>query len=261
MKTPKVSFRDPTALPLPNIALVSAEYIAYAITYIHTFSTKGSHSKIAVIGWSQGTVDTQWALKYWPSTNALVTDFIAISPDFKGTYQQLICPGFHLKVPCAPGPAQQINSSEFLKTLRSGGGGSAIVPTTVVYSATDESVQPEDRGEGASSWMGDRNGVGAANIRVQDVCEGKGPGGGTYTHSSVLMHPVTWALVQDALKHDGPGDIKRIDLEAECRNIAAAGLSVEDVQDTVMLLVSAFVQIVMYPGKGFSEPEIKGYAR
>jgi len=200
-------------------------------------------------------------LKYWPSTNSIVTDFIAISPDFNGTYQQLICPGFHLKVPCAPGPAQQINKSAFLKTLRRDGGDSAIVPTTVVYSATDESVQPEDGDERASSWIGNRNGVGATNARVQDVCRGKGPGGGTYTHSGVLMHPVTWALVQDALKHDGPGSIERIDVETECRKVVADGLGVDDVLDTVMLLVRAFVQIVMYPGKRFSEPKIMEYAR
>lgn len=27
----------------------------------------------------------QWALKYWPSTRATVSDFIAVSPDISGT--------------------------------------------------------------------------------------------------------------------------------------------------------------------------------
>ena len=134
------------------------------------------------------------------------------------------------------------------------------MPTTVVYSATDESVQPQAGDSSASSWMNDSRNVGVTNARVQDVCAGKGAGGGTYTHSSVLMHPVAWALVQDALKNEGPGQLSRINLDVECKKIAADGLSVQDVLDTVVLLLKAFVQIVLYPTKAFTEPEIKAYA-
>ncbi|KAJ5281001.1 hypothetical protein N7478_006373 [Penicillium angulare] len=42
----------------------NAQHVAYAINYIATRTQK----KVAVIGWSQGNLSIQWALKYWPST-------------------------------------------------------------------------------------------------------------------------------------------------------------------------------------------------
>jgi hypothetical protein len=63
-------------------AQVNAENVAYDINYI---STLCADNLLAVISWSQGGLNTQWALKYWPSTRAVVKDFIAINPVFHGT--------------------------------------------------------------------------------------------------------------------------------------------------------------------------------
>ncbi|KKA17574.1 Lipase, partial [Rasamsonia emersonii CBS 393.64] len=87
---------DPVWVNIPKASLgdvrVNSEYVAYAINYISGVSAS---SNVSVISWSQGGINTQWALKYWPSTRSVVSDFIALSPDFHGTIESiLVCPGF-----------------------------------------------------------------------------------------------------------------------------------------------------------------------
>lgn len=253
------SYADPVWLNIPTMlnqdAQISAEYVAYALNYISAIS---SSKNISVLAWSQGNVDTQWALKYWPSTRTVISDFLSMSPDFKGTYEILICPGFPL-VPCDAGPTQQINTSTFLKTLRADGGDAALVPTTVLYSSTDESVQPQPSGSAASSYLLDTNNIGVSNSRIQDVCAGK-VAGGVVTHSGVLFNALSWALVEDALQHEGPGNVERLDLESVCAKEKADGLDVSDVLQTQVLLAEAFVRILEYPVKVTEEPAIMAYA-
>lgn len=80
------SIGDPVWLNIPgyllNDAQTNAEYVAYAINYIYGIS---NNREVAVFGWSQGNIDTQWAFKYWPSTRNRTTDFVAFSPDYHGT--------------------------------------------------------------------------------------------------------------------------------------------------------------------------------
>jgi hypothetical protein len=90
------TFADPLWLNIPGFTLgdiqVSAEYVAYAIHYISGI-TGGKN--VSIVTWSQGSLDTQWALKYWPSTRGLVSDHIAISGDYHGTtLAYALCPGF-----------------------------------------------------------------------------------------------------------------------------------------------------------------------
>lgn len=77
---------DPVWLNIPgfllNDAQVNAEYVAYAINYIHGISNS---RRVAVAAWSQGNINAQWAYKYWPSTRAIVTDHVGFSPDYHGT--------------------------------------------------------------------------------------------------------------------------------------------------------------------------------
>lgn len=170
-------------IPGPSLsdAQVNADYVAYAINYI---SALCANKDVAVISWSQGGLDTQWALKYWPTTRSAVQDFIALSPDFHGTIEEaVVCPALTFVV-CTPSIWQQAWESEFIRTLRSDGRDSAYMPTTVVYSSFDEIVQPTS-GSDASALLGDVRDVGVTIAHLQTVCAGQ-PAGGFYTHEGVL---------------------------------------------------------------------------
>lgn len=62
----QTSYADPVWLNIPTMlnqdAQISAEYVAYALNYINAINSSPSQ-KVAVLAWSQGNVDTQWALK------------------------------------------------------------------------------------------------------------------------------------------------------------------------------------------------------
>lgn len=239
---------------LPD-AQVNAEYVAYAINYISALCAK---QDVAIISWSQGGLDTQWALKYWPSTRSAVQDFVALSPDFHGTIEEgVVCPALTF-VACTPSIWQQAWESEFVRTLRADGGDSAYVPTTTVYSSFDEIVEPMS-GPDASALLGDVRGVGVTNAHLQTVCAGQ-PAGGYYTHEGVLYNPLTWALAIDAIVHDGPGDLSRLDLAGVCGQVLAPELDLEDLFGTEGLLLVAGAEVVSYQPHATGEPPIRPYA-
>jgi pimeloyl-ACP methyl ester carboxylesterase len=251
---------DPVWLNIPGAMLddaqSNAEHIAYAINYIASLSSR----KVALLGWSQGNLDAQWALKYWPSARARVTDLVAISPDYHGTVNAYaLCPGFP-KTPCCPGVRQQDYGSAYVAALRRNGGDSAYVPTTNIYSSLfDEIVQPQS-GDSASGRLLDARRVGVTNNQVQKICPGQ-PGGAFYTHEGVLFNSVAWALARDALTHDGPGRTDRIDLNEVCAQFAAPGLSLTDALATEGLIPLAAANILLHPQKEFVETPLRAYAR
>lgn len=69
-----------------------------------------------------------------------------------------VCPALTFVI-CTPAIWQRVWEAEFIRTLRSDGGDSAYVPTTVVYSSFDEIVEPMTR-PNASALLGDARGVG-----------------------------------------------------------------------------------------------------
>lgn len=62
-------------------AQTTAEYIAYNIRQLAQQSSTG---KVFVIGHSQGNINIQWALAFFPSTRDLVSGFISLAADFEG---------------------------------------------------------------------------------------------------------------------------------------------------------------------------------
>jgi hypothetical protein len=213
----------------------------------------------AIVTWSQGSMDAQWAFKYWPSIPKIVTDHIAISPDYHGTIvAYILCPGFATgdSIACVPSVIQQDYNSKFVTKLRSNGGDSAYVPTTTVYSLTDEIVESQD-GTAASGFINDARHVGASNTFLQGACLGH-PAGLLYTQEGVLYNPMAYALVVDALQHTGPGSFERV--TSSCQDIVAPGLSLSDVIETEALILLAVMNIFSYLPKTLSEPPIKTYA-
>lgn len=220
-----------------------------------------ANKNVSVISWSQGGLNTQWALKFWPSTRSIVSNFIAMSPDYKGTVEAfLACTGIPLldTLTCAPSVFQQRSASNFVKTLSADGGNSAFVPTTTVFSATDEVVEPQS-GPDASALLADERGVGVTNNLVQQVCAGQ-PGGGLYTHEGVLYNPLAGALAVDALMNGGPGQVSRINVQKTCAQLTTPGLGLSDVLLTESTIVIAAVNILTFPQKVNTEPPIMSYA-
>ncbi|KAH8795322.1 hypothetical protein BGZ57DRAFT_809880 [Hyaloscypha finlandica] len=253
------SFADPVYLNVPqnllNDAQANAEHVAYALQYLYAMTSK----KPAIVTWSQGSLNAQWAFKYWPSIPKIVTDHIAISPDYHGTVlAYILCPGFTTAnaIACVPSVIQQEYNSNFITKLRSNGGDSAYVPTTTVYSLTDEIVQPQE-GTAASGFLNDARNVGVSNTFLQGACLAE-PAGLLYTHEGVLYNPVAYALVVDALQHPGPGSFSRV--SGQCGAIVAPGLSLSDVIETEALIPLAVLNIFAYSPKVDSEPVLKAYA-
>ncbi|RAH50490.1 esterase/lipase family protein [Aspergillus brunneoviolaceus CBS 621.78] len=255
-------FGDPVWLNIPgrmcDASARNAEYVAYAIHYL---SARCAHPHIAVIAWSQGCITTQWALKYWPSARGPVQSFVALAADFAGTVAAwALCP-FPGTQPGTPAVWNQTRNATFIRTLRSGGGDSAYVPTTSIYSATDEVVQPQC-GPGASAFLADARGVGVTNCELQlHVPRSFAAAGGLFcSHEAVLYHPLAWALIADAIQHGGPGSLERIDLATVCRRGRAEGIGLVDAARTQALAAGALKQILFFSPKSWREPELPGYA-
>lgn len=253
------SVADPVYLIVPHTLLddvqVNAEFVAYALQYLNAMTNR----TVAAVTWSQGSVDTQWALKYWPSVRKIVTDHIPISGDYGGTtLAYLLCPGFSAgnQYLCTPAILQQTQGARFIHQLRSNDGDSAFVPTTSVYSAADEIVQPQ-LGEGASAFIKDVRGVGVSNIYLQRDCASQ-PSGGLYLHEGVLYNPTAYALIIDALTHDGPGSLSRV--TNSCRDSVAPGLNTASVIQAETLIPSLLYRALTYSSKLVEEPAIKSYA-
>lgn len=245
---------DPVWLNIPDLLLGDAqqhaEYVAYAVNYISGISGK---RQVSVAAWSQGSIDSQWAFKYWPSARKLVTDLITFSGDYAGTINAnfLATPGIALP----PAVLQQAAGSNFIKTLRSNGGDSAYVPTTSIYSSFfDEIVQPQ-AGTGASAFIQDARKVGVSNTEVQQICPGA-PAGSFYTHEGVMYNPLSFALLKDALQHNGPGLVSRLPTTNLCLNFLTPGLDLSDFLLTENAIVVAALGIVTYPRKVTVEPTI-----
>lgn len=250
---------DPVYLNVPQNLLndiqLNAEYVAYALQYLYATTDK----KPAIVTWSQGSLDAQWAFKYWPSIPQIVTDHIAISPDYHGTIlAYILCPGFTTAnaIACVPSVIQQQYNSNLVTRLRSNGGDSAYVPTTTVYSTFDEIVQPQ-QGTAASGFLNDARGVGVSNTFLQGACLGQ-PAGGLYLHEGVLYNPVAYALVVDALTNTGPGSFSRV--SGQCGSVVAPGISVADVIQTESLIPLAVLNIFSYLPRVLTEPPLKAYA-
>lgn len=117
-------------------------------------------------------------------------------------------------------------------------------------------MQPQE-GTAASGFINDARNVGTSNTFLQGACLAE-PAGLIYTHEGVLYNPVAYALVVDALQHDGPESFNRV--QGQCGSIVAPGLSLSDVIETEALIPLAVLNIFSYLPKINAEPAIKAYA-
>jgi triacylglycerol esterase/lipase EstA (alpha/beta hydrolase family) len=190
---------------------VAGEYVVSAIRTMH----RRAGRKIAIIGHSQGGMVPRWALRFWPDTRAMVDDLIGFAPSNHGTTQA----GPTCKGGCSAANWQQADTSNFMKALNSRQETFAGVSYTVVYTRTDEVVQPnQDALTGSSSL---RTGDGRiTNVATQDICPTD-----VNEHLIIgLFDPVAYALAVDALTHGGPADPARIS-PATCAMVFHPGIN------------------------------------
>jgi pimeloyl-ACP methyl ester carboxylesterase len=238
------------SVELPNHAMsdiqVSAEYVVNAIRAVR----ERSGQKVAIVGFSQGGMIGRWALKYWPDTRAKVGELIGIDPSNHGTLDAYpICAA----AGCAPSIFQQQTASHFSTALNTGPETFAGIDYTSMYTPTDEVVVPNLPPAPSSAL---NTGAGRrANISTFDVCPGH-----VADHLSMgSFDAVAYALVIDALDHDGPASAARIN-----RSVCLAPLQpgVDPVTFPTSLatyLAGVGLQLTTYPHV-LAEPPLKPYA-
>jgi triacylglycerol esterase/lipase EstA (alpha/beta hydrolase family) len=182
----------------------SAERIVYAIRIM----AERSHSRVQVIGHSEGPLPVRWAIKWWPDVAPLVDDLVGIAPPYHGWLGTDVLCG----AGCVPALWQMRRESKFMAASNSGDETPGGVSYTTVYSMTDELVQPYSTADLK----------GGTNIKVQEVCPGR-----IDEHFQMVFDAVVYAVVLDALTHSGPAAMSRLD-RSVCRQLAMPGITTVD---------------------------------
>lgn len=222
----------------------AAEYVVYAIRQVSAQADR----KVDVVGHSQGGMIGRWALKYWPDTRADVDDLVGLAPSNHGTLlANAVCvPG------CAPAFWQQRAGSAFMTALNSGPETWAGIDYTSVYTALDEVVTPNLDDNGSSSL---HTGAGRiSNVGLQEVCPLR-----VADHLTTgTTDAVAYALVVDALTHDGPAEPARIP-RSSCARLLMPYVDPATVAlDEANMATTVAAQVALYPHTA-EEPPLRGY--
>ncbi|CBQ70828.1 probable Lipase B precursor [Sporisorium reilianum SRZ2] len=229
-----------------NDTQVNAEYIVNAVKVL----SSASGAKVPVLTWSQGGLAAQWALTFFPSIRTQVDRLMAFAPDYKGTVLAafLTTPGL-----ASESVWQQQAGSALTTALANAGGLTKIVPTTNLYSATDDIVQPQTfNGPLDSGYL---NG-GAKNIQAQSVC---GPLF-VVDHAGTLTSQFSFVVGRSALRSTtGQAQSKDYGV-TDCNPLPADSLTPDQKLRAEGLLLVAGANVAAGP-KQNCEPDLMPYAR
>lgn len=233
---------------LPNYAMTdiqeSAEYVVYAIREMY----RRGGRKVQIVGHSQGGLVPRWALRWWPDTRAMVDDLVAMgSPNHGSVVVTAIC-----LAGCAPALQQQASDSDFVTALNADGETFAGISYTNIYSRLDEFVQPNLDDSGSTSLQTGEGMI--RNVALQDVCP-----------LDVSEHLIVgtsssagYEIAMDALMHEGPADIDRVD-RAACSRLLMPGVNPATfATDFSAASAQVVLQLALYPHT-FEEPPLKCY--
>lgn len=168
---------------------VSAEYAVHAVRQVSARAGR----PVALAGHSLGGVAALWAVRFWPDILPHVSDVVGIGSPFSGSQlANTVCqPG----IGCAPAIWQQRIGSRFLGRLTSDPLPSGPAYTSI-GTVIDEIVTPTPQATGLP---------GARNIVLQDICPGR-----PIDHVALLYDHLTFSLVVDAVRNEGPADPARL---------------------------------------------------
>ena len=226
---------------LPNRAVgnftLSAQYAVHAAR----FAYRQSGRKIAIVGHSQGGFIAAWIAKFWPDVARNATDIISLAGPMQGTaLANTICVGGS----CTPLTWQLRVGSQHTAALVNAPlqKGAAI---TSISSQLDEIVFPQP----LASML-----PGASNIVLQSICPLR-----TTEHGLMLADAVGYALVLDALRHDGGAVAARIP-RALCLQQTLPGADMTAAAQflpTITALALGLTDVTMFVP---SEPPLPPYA-
>jgi pimeloyl-ACP methyl ester carboxylesterase len=223
----------------------SSEYVVHAIRAM----SDASKRRVAVIGHSQGGLQPRWALRWWPDVREKVSDYIGFAAPNHGT--SVIDAGMLCARGCAPSLFQMRPDSRFLAALNEGAEAWGPADYTAVYSATDTTVTPATTAA-RLSITGDAR---VSNVLLQDICPDN-----TASHNGLLIDGLAFAVVMDALAHDGPADPTRIGASA-CGQQVVPGLDPARAASLLAQRVGpAGPRIAGYPAVP-EEPALRPYAQ
>ncbi len=240
---------DVCGINLPDFALydmqVSAEYVAYAIQSVYAATGK----KVDVIGHSEGVLVTRWALKWWGSVQTMVDDAILLAGPNNGLAATAVCSTFPL---CPAAALQFTENSHFMTALNAGNVTPGGISYTSVYSTTDELVPSSSAPLGGT----------ASNIAVQDICPLPllSLPVRVVTHIGMLDDSVAWALILDAITHDGPAVASRVS-SSVCNSLYAPGLTALDAGNAEAGAVADFTLHAGGATTTTTEPPLQPYAQ
>jgi hypothetical protein len=190
---------------------VSVQYLVYAIRKEYKL---GGSRRIAIFGISQGGLLPRFALTYWPSLRAKVSDVVAAAGTQHGS--NVVGPAGPCAAanPCPPAIWQQHAGSRLLRALnRQPAEAPGPTAWTTVRSLSDEAVQPQGGKHPTSALKG------AGNILIQAVCPGR-----TTNHIGTAFDSVTFAAFADAISHRGAAKASRLPPDV-CAHPYAPGLN------------------------------------
>jgi len=223
---------------------VSVQYLVNGIRVME----RRADQPIAVFGISQGGLLPRWALTYWPSLRAKVTDVLAAAGTQHGdTTDPAVCAANG----CPPAIWQQAAGSKLLAAINAQPD-ETPGPTawTTVRSSGDETVQPQTGPHPTSALKG------ATNVLIQSVCPGR-----MVSHIGTALDSVTFAAFADALSHKGAARVSRLPKDV-CAHPYAPGL---DEAGTSAILGAAggpiVDRIVNQVPRVSAEPPVRAYAR
>ena len=224
---------------------VSVQYLVNGIRSME----RRAGQPIAIIGISQGGLLPRFALTYWPTLRAKVTDVVAAAGTQHGTtlYDAAACQASG----CAPALWQQAAGSKLLAALNAQPD-ETPGPTswTTVRSTTDETVQPQTGPHPTSALKG------ATNIAIQSVCPGR-----QVSHIGTILDSVTFAAFTDAVAHDGAARVARLPKDV-CAHPYAPGLDEQATNGVVGAGLGVIGdRLANQVPKVRAEPPVRAYAK
>ncbi|WP_272492988.1 lipase family alpha/beta hydrolase [Jidongwangia harbinensis] len=175
----------------------SAEYVVHAIRHVNRISGR----KVAVVGHSQGGLEPRFALRFWPDTRGMVSDYVSLgTPNHGSLVSAANCAGGA----CPPAFWQMTPQANFIRALNSYQETFRGISYTNVYTTLDQYVTPNRDHTGTSSLHGTDGSI--TNVSLQGMCADN-----TGEHIAVgTSDAVAYALALDAITHRGPAQPARI---------------------------------------------------